>query len=181
MRKAFEIYGYAAPLVLFPAAVWLWWRHYDGSWPLVAIAVGAHQFVRFHRSRGWPVVSASIVEREPSSLFERDARPGMHYVNLDSDHFLEYEVDGERFSHRIQDEANIRVAGFKVWRRKPERQRVSVRYNPENPSDYIRADQAAGSGVMIIALGLVLAFCAAVAPHLEWRESGGTARLHWVP
>ena len=40
MRKAFEIYGYAAPLVLFPAAVWLWWRHYDGSWPLVAIAVG---------------------------------------------------------------------------------------------------------------------------------------------
>lgn len=40
MRRAFEFYGYAAPLLLFPAAVWLWWRHYDGNGPLMAIALG---------------------------------------------------------------------------------------------------------------------------------------------
>lgn len=39
MRRAFEVYQYAAPAVLTPLAAWLWWRHYDGGAALAAIAL----------------------------------------------------------------------------------------------------------------------------------------------
>jgi hypothetical protein len=37
-RKAFELYQYAAPAVLAPLSLWLWWRSYGGDWRLTLIA-----------------------------------------------------------------------------------------------------------------------------------------------
>lgn len=48
MRRMFDIYAVLAPLVLMPLAAWLWWRHYDGNAPLVALALGvpvAHAYI----------------------------------------------------------------------------------------------------------------------------------------
>jgi hypothetical protein len=39
MRRLLDVYQYAAPALVTPLVVWLWWRHYEGNLALMALAV----------------------------------------------------------------------------------------------------------------------------------------------
>ena len=74
-----------------------------------------------------------MIETSPRSIFEREEN--QFYLNLDSDYFIEYEAAGKSFRRRIIED-NARVVGIKIWRRKMPK-RLVIRYNPNNPADYV--------------------------------------------
>ena len=57
MTRAFHIYSWLAPAVLFPLAVWGWWLHYDGNAHLVAVALAV------------PIIHAYVVPAVGSNVF----------------------------------------------------------------------------------------------------------------
>jgi hypothetical protein len=107
---------------------------------------------RTQRSRSWPTVEAHVIEISPTSIFEREE--SQFYLNLDSDYFIEYEAAGKSYRRRIIED-NARVVGIKVWRRKMPK-RLVIRYNPENPADYV--DPTYDFGWLLLACVAVLGF-----------------------
>ena len=103
----------------------------------VIILITLSRFFRIKNSRSWPTVEADIVEVEPQSLFEREGR--WYYLNLDSDHFIEYTVLGEKYREKYDGESNFRLLGFKIWRKVPIEKTILVRFNPNDPSDIVIA------------------------------------------
>ena len=93
------------------------------------------RLLKLKKSRSWPTVEADIVEQDPQSIFEQDGR--WYYLNLDSDHFIEYTVLGKKYREKYDCESNIRLLGIKIWRKKPDEKNILVRYNPKDPSDMV--------------------------------------------
>ncbi|MBZ0115200.1 MAG: hypothetical protein K8J08_22280 [Thermoanaerobaculia bacterium] len=147
---------------------------------LLVVGAGVYHAVKIRRSRHWPEVTARVVERDRSSPVEFVG--GEFVANLDSDHFLEYEVDGRVYRHRVPDQATVTTMGFKVWRKKPELHRVVVRCHPRYPRIHVESDTTLLAPVLAIVVGLSILGFALLAPHLVWEvEAGGLYRLHWKP
>lgn len=137
----------------------------------VMLAVGAAlawiaavvSWAKERRARSWPTIEAKIVEVEPQSRFEGSGRTMT--FNLDSDHCLEYEVDGRRYRHVVGDEASASVIGLKVWRKTPRLGPKRVRVDPRDPNSYLAVEEeGAWRYVAMVAAGLtVAAFLTAVA------------------
>ena len=61
------------------------------------LAVAA--LLKQRQARTWPATEGIVVETGPTSLLQGSASVGS--LNLDSDHFLEWTVDGKRRRRRI--------------------------------------------------------------------------------
>lgn len=97
---------------------------------------GLYHWWRYKLSRSWPHAKAKIFETKPQSLFESEG--GSLYLNLDTDFVLVYRVAGREYRKVIDIESsNIRIGGIKVWRRVRIPDDLSIRYNPNNPADFI--------------------------------------------
>ena len=127
----------------------------------IVAARGLYGLILLRISRSWPEVEVRVRERSPSSILEHGA------LNLDSDHFLEYEVRGKKYSKRIPDLASVSVAGIKVARRKPSGAR-RLRHHPRDPSWSVPADQGPGTDLLILGAGLALAAFALAAFGWGW-------------
>ncbi|MBL7004055.1 MAG: hypothetical protein ISR69_08520 [Gammaproteobacteria bacterium] len=131
---------------------------------LIPILLGAyiiwHSF-RYVRSRSWPTVEANIIEVEAQSKYEKD-RDGSLHLNIDSDHLLEYSVDGKKYSHVLTDRANTRMGQFKMTRQTVNTGKLTIRYQASNPNNYVNpksdtiANQAIGVIVGIVAIGFCI-------------------------
>ena len=110
------------------------------------------------QARHWPSINATIVERRPKSIFERDL--STYYLNLDSDFFLEYQIGGRSYAHPVAEKANFRISGIKLWRKKPDLCSVPIRYNPDQPGEFRRDDHPVWLWKLLLFLGLVSALIA---------------------
>jgi len=119
-----------------------------GMFSAVAVLAALRSCFKEHRARRWPVTTARVVETEPQSLFERF---GSTYIfNRDSDHFLAWTVNGQNYRVRVEDEASFVVSGFKVWRRAPKTNAITLHYNPRKPSEHLRAQDFGAWKVLLV-------------------------------
>jgi len=99
---------------------------------IVTAIVGVFLFVRERIACSWPSVRAEVKELPKQSYFESDGTDAW-VLNIDTDHFLIWIVDGIEYRKKLDDEASVRVGGLKIWRRAPSTEQVDLRYNPRNP------------------------------------------------
>lgn len=105
----------------------------------VAFFLGAlKSYLKERRARRWPATSARVVETAPQSLLERSGR--MFVFNRDSDHFLEWSVNGQSYRVKLPDDAHIAISGFKLWRRAPSADARVLHYDPAWPMKHVLAE-----------------------------------------
>ncbi len=105
------------------------------------------------RAAGWPRLRGKIVEKPPQTFFERSG--GVWYLNLDSDFFLEYEVDGKVYLHPADEKASARINGITIWRKPPEPD-PWIRYDPRDPKQCFY-ENAQGAWKLVLAFAIAFA------------------------
>jgi hypothetical protein len=120
-----------------------------GVFSVAAALAALRSYFKERRAGRWPVITANVVETEPQSLFERS---GSKYIfNRDSDHYLEWSVNGQNYRVGVEDEASFVVTGFKLWRRAPKMSAVTLHYNPRKPSEHLLAqDFGAWKALLVV-------------------------------
>lgn len=119
---------------------------------LILLFAAGRLYLRERRARKWPTITARIVETPPQSMFESTGR--MSVFNHDSDHLLEWIVNGQPYRTRIEDDANFSVSGFKIWRRPPSGASRVLHFNPASPSKHMLVEEF---GAWRFVLGLAVA------------------------
>ena len=106
--------------------------------PIIAAAGFAlfsiYLLVRERTANTWPTVIAKVIELPPQTMFE-NFRSGVWGLNTDNDYYLTWTVDGEDYRKRLKDKSSVHISGFKVWRKAPDLEDMTIRYNPKNPND----------------------------------------------
>ena len=88
---------------------------------------------RTQRSRSWPTTEARVIEASPRSIFEREEN--QFYLIWIATILSSTRRQESRFGGGSS-RTNARVVGIKIWRRKMPK-RLVIRYNPNNPADYV--------------------------------------------
>ncbi|MEO0424755.1 MAG: hypothetical protein AAF184_20635 [Pseudomonadota bacterium] len=87
----------------------------------------------------WPEVIGEVREEAPGTTFE-SLQSGL--LNNDSDHYVYWTIEGKEYRKRLWDEASVAIGMFKVWRRTPELGPMTIRCNPDDPSQAFTAQEA---------------------------------------
>ncbi|MFK7888806.1 MAG: hypothetical protein AB8G16_18260 [Gammaproteobacteria bacterium] len=77
-------------------------------------------------------------------------------LNLDTDFFVVWSVDGREYRRRIDEDSSAAVGGVKVWRKKPALGALEIRYDPSDPKTcFVPKDK--GTWKMPAALSVLIA------------------------
>ena len=124
------------------------------------LAQAGFLYFQERRAAAWPRTSATLVEVRPQSTLERSGRSWI--LNLDSDHVIEWVVDGRTYRAPQADAAHATLVGFKVWRKPPVGGSRELFYNPALPSEHL-LEESMGAWKYAALLGLACALAGVVA------------------